>query len=172
MVFDTSIFNWLYGLAEQFGLLRFFFVLFADYLIYGVAIACVVSLFFVPSLKRKVYFGSMTILSLVLSYGIITPLFRFFHERLRPFTALDIVPFIDPITSSSFPSGHMAVITPLACAVVYMYPTYKWWAILAVALTGIGRIAVGVHWPTDILGGIAFGVLSFFAALYLLKKKY
>jgi undecaprenyl-diphosphatase len=42
------------------------------------------------------------------------------------------------------------------------YANRKWGIVylILVALMGVARIYVGVHWPLDILGGAAIGILS------------
>ena len=62
--------------------------------------------------------------------------------------------------SRSFPSGHTA--TSFACATVIalLVPrTAPFVYTLALAI-GYSRLYVGVHWPSDVLGGIVVGVLT------------
>jgi membrane-associated phospholipid phosphatase len=64
------------------------------------------------------------------------------------------------IESYSFPSGHSARATVLAC---YASFKGKWYGLLAwLWAFGIyySRIALGVHWLSDVLGGLVFGLLS------------
>jgi membrane-associated phospholipid phosphatase len=68
--------------------------------------------------------------------------------------------------SRSFPSGHAtSSMAFTAAAVVLAWPTrWRWRALGAgaafVALVGLSRIAVGVHYPSDILGGWCVALAS------------
>jgi undecaprenyl-diphosphatase len=74
-------------------------------------------------------------------------------------------PHLEAVTSMSFPSGHSAnsMITFLAIALLLPVKQRNR-AIsvglgLAVALqVGWSRVALGVHWPSDVLGGWSFGI--------------
>jgi undecaprenyl-diphosphatase len=59
----------------------------------------------------------------------------------------------------SFPSGHTTV--AFACATVLSYFAPKLAPVLFLLALAIGfsRIYVGVHYPLDVLGGAALGVL-------------
>ncbi|WP_376874688.1 phosphatase PAP2 family protein [Albirhodobacter sp. R86504] len=81
--------------------------------------------------------------------------------RPRP----DLVPHGTLVTSASFPSGHsmMAVVVwlSLALAIARVAPELRR-ALIGAALTlsalvGVSRVALGVHWPSDVLGGWALG---------------
>jgi membrane-associated phospholipid phosphatase len=70
-----------------------------------------------------------------------------------------LAPTVYAAESRSFPSGHatssMAV---TAAAVVLAWPTRWRWPALSlgaifVAMVGLSRIALGVHYPSDVLGG-------------------
>ena len=43
--------------------------------------------------------------------------------------------------------------------------------IASVILMGLARIAAGVHWPSDILGGILIAVFSYFLVKKILPCK-
>ncbi|MEO6360304.1 MAG: phosphatase PAP2 family protein [Sphingomicrobium sp.] len=79
--------------------------------------------------------------------------------RLRPEDREHLV----PVNSLSFPSGHStnSMIVFLALALVVAPARHRQVAVLAALLTsmivGISRPMLGVHWPSDVLGGWSFG---------------
>ncbi|MBD9368092.1 phosphatase PAP2 family protein [Xanthomonas sp. XNM01] len=79
---------------------------------------------------------------------------------------------IAPESTFSFPSGHaMGSITLAAVLVLLAWPTRWRWPVLVAAtvftvLVGVSRIYLGVHYPSDILGGWAAG-LAWVVGLYL-----
>ena len=94
-----------------------------------------------------------TVSALVARFGI-TELIRFFYNRPRPFEALpDIVQLIPHPAGGSFPSGHAALAFAVAAAVAFYYPKTSVLFFLAALSIGVGRVAAGLHWPSDILGG-------------------
>ena len=80
---------------------------------------------------------------------------------------------IAPESSFSFPSGHAMGSMTLACVLVLLaWPTRGRWPLLVtmavfVALVGLSRIYLGVHYPSDILAGWS-AALTWSAATYLL----
>ena len=68
------------------------------------------------------------------------------------------------LRAGSLPSGHSAMVAALGCALVRVaWPRARWLAPVIVVLAALGciaRIAVGAHWPSDVLVGAAIGVLS------------
>lgn len=81
--------------------------------------------------------------------------------RPRPFLFWSGVNVIfSPPLNFSFPSGHTAT----AFAAAYFLDQYCFkqnrWVYLAALWVGITRIYIGVHYPTDILGGIVVGIGS------------
>jgi len=84
--------------------------------------------------------------------------------RARPPVSLHLVAESD----ASFPSGHATdsagVILAIALATamyIFRKPVARWISVFVGALLtgaiGVSRLALGVHWPTDILAGWALG---------------
>ena len=74
------------------------------------------------------------------------------------FEALEIL--IDQPGEFSFPSGHTSSSFAFAFAVYLLLPKkYGIPAMVLALLIGLSRLYVGVHYPTDILGGILVGCL-------------
>lgn len=88
-----------------------------------------------------------------------------FFGRVRP----DLVPQLDIIHSPAFPSGHSnnaAVVYILFIMLVPQArrPLWQSAAVAMIILTGMSRIMLGVHWPTDVLGGWMLGASFALAA--------
>lgn len=87
--------------------------------------------------------------------------------RLRPEVEAHLV----TVSTPSFPSGHASnsMIVYLTLALVFAARRWKWPSVAAAFLfalcIGISRVMLGVHWPTDVIGGWTFGLLWVLLAL-------
>jgi len=105
-------------------------------------------------------------LLLVLGFGgavLLVHLTKAVLARPRP-TLLE--PLIAMPTSGSFPSAHTAQIVAFAlCTVLILRRSFPEWQSISIAVAAIliavvaaSRVYLQVHYPSDVLGGIAFGV--------------
>lgn len=168
---DEKVFSFLYGLANKNQLLDWVSVFLADYLFYILILVFLWVVLKEKNWRRRFYLAALTGIAIILSRGIATPAIRFFYDRPRPFIADHIEPLINHIATNSFPSGHLAIFTPIFLALFLINRRLGFVVFVGAILIGIGRVATGVHWPSDILGGILVGAISFFATYYLLRIK-
>lgn len=87
---------------------------------------------------------------------------KYWVARARP----DIEPHLVVVKTSSFPSGHatssMIFYLTLALALTIGTRWHRIAAVSAIALSlliGTSRVMLGVHWPSDVIGGWSFGML-------------
>lgn len=90
----------------------------------------------------------------------------------RPAALLDpgLFHIIGPhLASRALPSGHSTAVFALAALIGGHTLSWRaFWPIIAFAvLIALSRLAVGAHWPTDVLVGAAIGWLSGFGGLHL-----
>ncbi len=110
---------------------------------------------------RRWQYGVGFVVASILSLGASEYLKYAFH-RARP----ELVPHLDIAHNFAYPSGHAtssAVVYLLFALIVPAQKRGGWLLAAAVlmALTGYSRIALGVHWFSDVIGGWMLG--SFFA---------
>lgn len=136
------------------------------------------TLFFVSRSNHNHYDENSAVftgLSEGLAVGVTYSLKTFFR-RERPFTTLPNV-YYDRNTfltdRFSFPSGHTAVTFSMATAVTLRYPDKPLLIsgmYLYASVVSLGRIYLGVHYPTDALTGMLVGSGSA-AAVFSMRKE-
>jgi undecaprenyl-diphosphatase len=82
--------------------------------------------------------------------------------RPRPYVAhpADAHLFIAPTHDTSFPSDHATAAFAIAVAIALRSRRAGWVALAMATLVSVGRVAVGTHYPSDVLAGAAIGTLS------------
>lgn len=91
-----------------------------------------------------------------------------FFQRVRPCVALEGVNAITGIsTSFSFPSSHAVNSFAAAMLFTHFYPAQKWPLFTCAFLAGFSRIYLGKHYPFDVVGGAAIGVLCALGVIWI-----
>lgn len=100
---------------------------------------------------------------------------KVFVERMRPEAAL--LEGFAGFDSFAYPSGHVVRAVSLAAVLAWLLLPERWRlggalaaALVAGALMGYSRVALGVHWPTDVLGGLLLGIAWFSGTAYLFTR--
>lgn len=131
-----------------------------------IAIA-VILICFKKTRKCGLTMGLSLILMLLLGNIILKNVF----SRVRPcWVDTTVSMLIERPTSYSFPSGH--TFSSFAGAfTIFMYDRKSGIAaLLLAAVIAFSRMYLFVHYPTDILGGIIFGLFTALFACWIMKK--
>jgi undecaprenyl-diphosphatase len=65
-----------------------------------------------------------------------------------------------PLRERSMPSGHTVLIFTVASSLSLLFHKYAVPFFVVAMLTGVSRIYVGAHYPSDVLAGALIGILS------------
>jgi membrane-associated phospholipid phosphatase/FMN phosphatase YigB (HAD superfamily) len=119
-----------------------------------IAVAALVGgLWWSGRMVQALYLGASVAAALVLN-----PILKQLFERPRP-TGHELV----SASSTAFPSGHTTTATTIATALaVIAWPTRWRWPVIAAGAVfalamAVSRVYLAVHWPSDVIGGLALG---------------
>lgn len=122
--------------------------------------------------KKTRSVGIMSLLALGLSFIINNVILKNVVARTRPYEVIEgLQSLIGVQNDYSFPSGHTG--SSFASAIILYCGLPKKYGIPAVILAvliGCSRLYVGVHYPTDVLGGALIGTcIALFVYKYRIK---
>ena len=120
-------------------------------------------------LYRRDWRGALLLAGITLSGRLLVALQKDLSARVRP----DAQGHLVPVESLSFPSGHAANAAMVWLCLALLLPRTArgrlfaiWGAVWLALAVGLTRVVLGVHWPSDVIGGWAFGL---FWTLLLLR---
>jgi len=158
---DQNILIWLNGfLVGKNPALDFVVKFLAAYLIYALPIVLIILWFVYPN-KRKALF--MSVLGGALAWFVITKsIVPHIWFRARPDLAiLGAKEILFHRPDYSFPSDHATMLFGLTFG-LYVFGWKKagnWFLVFAILIT-LCRVAVGVHFPLDVIGGAISGLIG------------
>jgi undecaprenyl-diphosphatase len=160
MNIDTNIFFFFNNFAGINKTGDHIIVFFAEYLAFVIVAFFLIYLFYAAYSKKEKYVILCTafLASLIARYAIGSTI-RFLWHRPRPFVVLHVHQLI-PESSYSFPSGHASFFFAFSSLVYFYNKKLGVTFFIATLFMTMGRIAAGVHYPSDIIGGMIVGILS------------
>ena len=108
---------------------------------------------------------ALFLLAVVLVSALLCSFLKDLVGRPRP----DLLPHLDHVSSASFPSGHgwngLAVFGGIGWVIARGLAAGPRWTVLGGSLLlvlaiGVSRVALGVHWPSDVIAGWLGGALT------------
>ena len=149
-----------FGIAHPlFGLLAY---ISAEELILLIILALVWMWYWPTSEHRKLGHRKivvLTLLSIVFALAAKTAI-TLVYFRARPFiTHPEILALPVHVDPASFPSGHSLIAWTIVASIWFggLRKQGFWLGVLAVFVS-LGRVAIGVHYPTDVIGGAVIGI--------------
>ena len=156
---DVRAFFALNSLSGQSPFFNSIIVFFAEYLAFILPVVFIFLLYRQTShIREKIWIFCIVFFSAIITKFGVAELIHIFYQRPRPFLTYNIFPLFSENTYS-FPSGHASFFFAFSFA-IYLY-NKKWgfWFLVASVFMTVSRIIAGVHYPSDILGGMVLGIL-------------
>ena len=100
--------------------------------------------------------------------GLVANLLKRLFGRARPAQFIEtgtfqFQQFLNDSSFQSFPSGHATTAMGTAFVIGFMAPRFFRLILLIAVMTGVSRVVVGMHYPTDVVAGFVLGMLGAYA---------
>ena len=121
--------------------------------------------------KKTRAVGISVLLALLINLFITNISLKNIIARPRPFHVNpELMTLIKHPSSFSFPSGHTSGSFTAALVLFHLMPKKIGVpAVVLATMIGFSRMYVGVHYPTDVLGGIVVGIIASTVAILVVR---
>jgi undecaprenyl-diphosphatase len=167
---DRALYQTLYAgpRPAEVAVARFFTALGEPTFLVAAGVACALWLWYAGKGRLALVLIAVTMLGRGLAEAQ-----KYAFARVRP----DLEPHLVVVKTSSFPSGHATSSMIFFLTVALALTAGRRWHRLAVGgavllslLVGTSRVMLGVHWPSDVIGGWSFGALWVMLTLRLAER--
>lgn len=117
----------------------------------------------------------LLIISITISDQLSSSVIKFWFTRPRPCHVMqDIQLLVGCGGGYSFPSSHAVNNFAGALILAFFLPRAKWWFMGFAAVIAFSRVYVGVHYPSDVIGGTVIGLIiaGIVLSVFLLIENY
>ena len=148
-----------------------------DFVFYAIALGILTFLYDQVRYSTKPFLSALNIrvlitdglLNLAMPVGIaifVSEMMSKTIDRARPFVTDGFTNFLNHASDGGMPSHHMVFTAALAYCVIGFHRNIGSIILLMALISGVGRMAAGIHYPTDLIVGLAIGL----AVPYLFGK--
>lgn len=170
ILFDVGVLDYLHNNTNPtlFSIMKFISFIGSWYFLLPV-----LAIIIINGLRKNKYYISKLLLASSLGSWILNYVLKYIFHRTRP---LDYA--LVKQGGLSYPSGHSMVTITMYLTIAYLLSRkfedkkelIYLLAITYILLMGISRMYLGVHWPTDIIGGYLAGYIFFWFYINMIKE--
>ncbi|MCF0121013.1 MAG: phosphatase PAP2 family protein [Oscillospiraceae bacterium] len=144
--------------------------------IFEIGAVCIIAGLAMLFFKKTRRCGIALLVCLTFAFIINNLVLKNIVDRIRPYEILDWLKVIgETPPDSSFPSGHCSAAFSSSYAIARYFgkkSPYTYIAFGSAVLTAISRVYLGVHYPTDVIAGIATGLICAAIACAVFDRYY
>src|SRR3989344_4392024 len=168
---NGSLFTVIYSLAHRSILLDQIIIFCAVWLPWLVGALTIIIVLARASRDRVPHLASFIILVPAITWSI-THILKVLLVWPRPAFVLNTVQPLFSADGATFPSGHATFFFALGFALYPFHPRLAIWVSMSAIVISLARVAAGVHFPGDILGGFVLAGLVTFISWSIVKTRF
>lgn len=159
-MYDITVLNWLHShlIPQAIPVLQ---IISDTTTFVSIAMVLLVLIISIAKRSKHIRMKFFMLIGVLLLVTIVSQGLKALIDRDRPFTTYPYIEKLSTGGDSSFPSGHTLEAFAVATALSLLFsrkkiivPVYVW-----AMLVAYSRMALGVHYPSDVLAGIMIGAL-------------